>query len=215
MRIVETVRLPGLTPYAPMLQKQRERREAIARSEAANTLYLLEHNPVFTCGRDFHQENLLLAPELLKARGIDVAQTDRGGDVTYHGPGQLVAYPLLNLNEWQCSVGWYLRTLEQVIIDLLAEWNVESYRVESLTGVWVAGAKVAAVGVGIHRWITFHGVAINVHPNLDHFGLIIPCGISDKPVTSLERLLPDCPTMDEVATRFENHFRRVFDCTPS
>lgn len=198
-----------------MLQEQRERREAIARGEAPSTLYLLEHEPVFTCGRDFHQENLLLAPELLKARGIDIAETDRGGDVTYHGPGQLVAYPLLNLNEWQCSVGWYLRTLEQVIIDLLAEWNLEGYRVEGLTGVWVADAKVAAVGVGIHRWTTFHGVAINVHPNLDHFGLIIPCGISDKPVTSLQRLLPVCPTMDEVAARFVFHFHRVFDCAPS
>jgi lipoyl(octanoyl) transferase len=195
-----------------MLQMQREQREAIARGEAPNTLYLLEHEPVFTCGRDFHQENLLLAPELLKARGIEVTETDRGGDVTYHGPGQLVAYPLLNLSEWQCSVGWYLRTLEQVIIDLLAEWNLEGYRVEGLTGVWVAGAKVAAVGVGIHRWITFHGVAINVHPNLDHFGLIIPCGISDKPVTSLERLLPKCPDFDTVAARFEAHFRRVFEC---
>lgn len=207
---LEVIRLPGLCPYAEMLETQRARRDAVAAGDAPNTLYLLEHEPVLTCGRDFHRENLLLPSEQIKALGVALEVTDRGGDITYHGPGQLVAYPILRLSEWKPSVSWYLRSLEQVIINLLAEWGLSGKRVESLTGVWVNGAKVAAIGVGLNRWVTFHGAALNVTPNLSHFGLIIPCGIADKPVTSLEKLLQTAPDMGEVTERFEAHFRRVF-----
>ncbi len=209
-REIEVIHLPGLRSYAEMLETQRARRDAVAAGDAPNTLYLLEHAPVLTCGRDFHRENLLLPVEQIKDLGVAIEMTDRGGDVTYHGPGQLVAYPILRLSEWKPSVSWYLRSLEQVIINLLAEWGLKGKRVEGLTGVWVEGAKVAAIGVGLHRWATFHGAAINVSPNLSHFGLIIPCGIADRPVTSLEKLMPSVPQMTEVAARFEAQFRRVF-----
>lgn len=209
-RTLQTIRLSGLTPYAEAQRMQHERRDAVAAGAAPNTLYLLEHAPVISCGRDFHQENLITPPELLAARGIDLAPTDRGGDVTYHGPGQLVAYPILNLNQWRCSVGWYLRTLEQVIIDMLADWGLRGERVPGLTGVWVEGAKIAAIGVGVHRWVTFHGAAINVTTNLEMFSNIIPCGISDKPVTSLEKHGIQC-TREDAMTNFEYHFRSRFD----
>ena len=209
-REIEIIRLPGLTPYEEMLERQRARRDAVAAGEAPNTLFLLEHPPVLTCGRDFHESNLLLPREVLRQRGIDVVATDRGGDVTYHGPGQLVAYPILRLTDWRPSVSWYLRSLEQAVINLIATWGLDGYRVEGLTGVWVDGAKVAAVGVGLHRWVTFHGTAINVTPNLEHFQTIIPCGIQDRPVTSLACLLESPPSLDTVAAHFTECFKGVF-----
>jgi lipoyl(octanoyl) transferase len=214
MPTIETIRLPGLTPYADMLAMQHARREAVSKGEAPNTLSLLEHPPVFTCGRDFHATNLLHSKDHLATLGIAVEPTDRGGDITYHGPGQLVAYPILDLNQWRCSVGWYLRTLEQVLINLLTEYGLQGERIEGLTGVWVGGAKVAAIGVGLHRWVTCHGIALNITLNLDHFRLIIPCGIPDKPVTSLEKLLPAPPPFEQAAARFEHHFRESFDSAP-
>jgi lipoyl(octanoyl) transferase len=136
---------------------------------------------------------------------------DRGGDVTYHGPGQLVAYPILDLKHWNPSVGWYLRALEQVVIDLVGEYGLVGERLEGFTGVWVGGAKVAAIGVGVHQWVTLHGLALNVNPDMRHWACIIPCGIADKPVISLAELLGSAPPMPEVMDRFEGHFRRVFE----
>jgi lipoyl(octanoyl) transferase len=144
--------------------------------------------------------------------GIDVEDVDRGGDVTYHGPGQLVAYPILNLRKWKCSVSWYLRTLEEVLITTLAEFDLNGERNPGFTGVWVNGAKVAAVGVGIRDWVTYHGISLNVDPNMDHWSLIVPCGIPDKPVTSLRMLCGGAPpSVHEVADVFEDRFRRVFE----
>jgi len=211
-RRLETIRLAGLQPYAAMIEQQLTRHKAVARDEAPNTLYLLEHEPVVTLGREAHTEHLLLTRERYDALGIGVIETGRGGDVTYHGPGQLVAYPLLNLNAWRLSVGWYLRTLEQTVIDLLGDYGLPGERVDGLTGVWVRGAKVAAIGIGLRRWTTFHGVALNVSPDMSHFGTIVPCGISDRPVTSLSMLLGnDTPALDDVARAFERHFRARFE----
>lgn len=205
-------RLPSPIPYPDMLACQRETRAAVAQGDAPNTVYLLEHAAVITLGRDADRAHVLLDDATLAARGVEVVEADRGGDVTYHGPGQLVSYPILNLRHWRCSVGWYLRSLEQVLIDLLAVYGLEGERVEGLTGVWVNGAKVAAVGVGLRDWVTFHGIALNVTTNMDHFEFIVPCGISDKPVTSLAALLGEkCPAMDSVATQYEQCFRRVFE----
>ena len=156
--------------------------------------------------------HLLLDRAGYAAKGIELLETSRGGDVTYHGPGQLVAYPILNLQHWKTSVGWYLRTLEAVIIDVLAEFGLPGERVEGLTGVWVRGAKVAAIGIGVRRWTTFHGIALNVDPNMAHFGVIVPCGIADRPVTSLALLLGAPPPFDEVEAIFEHCFRARFDC---
>lgn len=209
-RQIETVRILELQPYATMLELQLERHQAVATGEAPNTLFLLEHEAVVTLGRDAQRGHLLLTEAAYRDEGIAVYEASRGGDVTYHGPGQLVAYPILNLNAWRPSIGWYLRTLERVLIDLLADFGLRGERIEGLTGVWVGGAKVAAIGVGLRRWTTFHGIALNVDPNMAHFKTIIPCGIADRPVTSLSLLLSDPPSLQACAEGFERHFRRHF-----
>jgi lipoate-protein ligase B len=209
-RSINTIRLPALTAYDDGLALQRERRLAVEAGTAGNALFLLEHEPVLTLGRNFEAKNLLMTVDALMARGITVAQADRGGDVTYHGPGQLVAYPILDLREWKQSIRWYLRSLEQVLINQLAGYGLAGERLDGLTGVWVGGAKVAAIGVGIHNWVTYHGIALNVDPDMSHFALIVPCGIGDKPVTSLQRLLGDTPTMDQIMHDFEFAFQEYF-----
>lgn len=212
-RIV-TIRLPGLIGYAEMLERQRARCREVAEEGADSALYLLEHRPVITLGRNAHAEHLLRTREVLAALGIETIDTDRGGDVTYHGPGQLVAYPILDLNHWRCSVSWYLRALEEAVIRTVSEFGLRGERLEGHTGVWVDGAKVAAIGVGLRKWTTFHGVAINVNPDMDHFSLIVPCGIADKPVTSLGRLLAHPPSMEHAMDTFERCFLDCF-CGPN
>lgn len=214
-RPIEVIRVPGTIGYAEMLATQRARQAEVIAGHAPDTLYLLQHRPAITLGRDAKPAHLLHARDALAHMGIEVLEVDRGGDVTYHGPGQLVAYPILNLNHWRTSVGWYLRTLEQVIIDTLNEFGVQGERLEGFTGVWVDGAKVAAVGVGLRHWVTLHGIALNVDPDMDHFGLIVPCGIADKPVTSLARILPESPAFDRVSALFEGHFLADFADSPA
>lgn len=212
-RTIEVIRLPGHVPYEEALRLQYERRDALEAGHAGNALFLLEHAPVITLGRGAHEENLLFSREELAQRGIAVCPTDRGGDVTYHGPGQLVAYPMIDLNQWNPAIRWYLRMLEDVLIRQLALYGIEGGRMEGFTGVWVNGAKVAAIGVGVHNWITFHGISLNVNPDMEHFRCIIPCGIADKPVTSLTRLLGTPPTMTQVMSDFAETFTQVFECT--
>lgn len=207
---IEIIRLPGLTPYRDAPAMQHQRRAEVEEGRAPHTLYLLQHSPVITLGRKAHAENLLRTEDEFRELGIDVCETDRGGDVTYHGPGQLVAYPILNLNAWRLSISWYLRSLEEVLIRLLARYGIEAGRVEGLTGVWVNGAKIAAIGIGIHHWTTFHGIALNVNPRMEHFACIIPCGISDKPVTSLAKLMKQPPAMEDVMQAFEQEFLELF-----
>ncbi len=213
-RPIEIVRVPGLVGYAEMLATQRARQTEVAAGHAPDTLYLLQHTPTITLGRDAKPAHLLRSRDALAALGINVIEVDRGGDVTYHGPGQLVAYPILDLNHWRTSVGWYLRTLEQVIIDTIAPYGIHGERLEGYTGVWVGGAKVAAIGVGLRHWVTLHGIALNIAPDMAHFGLIIPCGIADKPVTTLAQLLPAAPFFGDVSRRFEEHFVSQFGSTP-
>lgn len=209
-RDIEVLREPEPVPYDIMLPRQMARHREVAEGSCPNTLFLLQHEPVVTLGKETEERNLLLSPEALEARGIAVCPASRGGDVTYHGPGQLVAYPILNLQDWKPSVGWYLRTLESVLIELLADYGLVGTRVDGRTGVWVNDAKVAAIGIGVRRWTTFHGIALNVAPDMEHFNYIVPCGIADKPVTSLAALLEEPPTLESVADRFEVHFRRCF-----
>jgi len=211
-RVVEIIRYPHRMPYSPVYDFQIERRRAIERGEAGNAILIVEHEPVVTLGRNFQPTSLLHSRDQLKLSGVDVVDVDRGGDATYHGPGQLVAYPLLNLNAWTLSIRWYLRALEESIILLLAGYGLEGYRLEGYTGVWVGDAKVAAIGIGLHNWVTFHGIALNVEPDMAHFGLIIPCGIADKPVTTLGALLGSAPPLGEVQDRFIASFSRVFGC---
>ena len=207
---LEVIRFPAPVPYREMLDRQHERRAAVAAGDAPDTLFLLEHLPAITLGRASSPAHVLHSRTQLAAQGIDWVECDRGGDVTYHGPGQLVAYPVLDLRRWQTSVGWYLRSLEAVIIRCLADYGLYGERVSGYTGVWVDGAKVAAIGIGVHQWIAFHGTALNLDPDMAHFGLIVPCGIADKPVTSMRGLLGEAPPMHEAMDRFEAAFRMVF-----
>lgn len=209
-REIETIRLPGHVPYPEAQRLQHARRDAVEKGQAANALFLLEHAPVITLGRRGHRENLLRTPDELAAMGIALCETDRGGDVTYHGPGQLVAYPVLDLRQWQPSISWYLRALEEVIIRLLAAYGLESGRNKGYTGVWAGGSKVAAIGIGIRHWVTFHGAALNIDPDMAHFRLIVPCGIAGKPVASIKNLAGKTPDMKTVMNDFEREFRDYF-----
>ena len=210
-RAIETVRFDRPMDYPAMMAIQREHREAVEKGEAPNALFLLEHTPVITLGRKSDAANVLLSPEELAEKGIALVETDRGGDVTYHGPGQLVAYPVVRLSAWKESYRWYLRSLETVLITLLREYGLSAQRVEGFTGVWVSGTKVAAIGVGVHNWTTYHGIALNVAPDMNHFKLIVPCGIQDKPVGSLAALMSSPPPMARVMDDFEDAFCDYFE----
>ena len=196
--------------YGAALQLQKEL--AAARKEGAVTdqLLLLEHPHVITLGRNGHMANVLAGEEILGRAGISFFPTDRGGDVTYHGPGQLVGYPILDLREWKRDVGAYVRAVEQVLIDTLGEFGIAAGRIPKLTGVWVDGRKIAAIGVHLSRWITSHGFALNVHTDLSYFQYIVPCGLT-RPVTSMAQLGVRA-TLDEVSQVLAVHFGRVFDC---
>ena len=153
-----------------------------------NTLLLLEHSPVYTKGRLSKPEHILLSDEELRQKGIGVYEADRGGQVTFHGPGQLVAYPVVDLREWGGPVK-YVRTLERIIVDSLADFKITAETIDGITGVWVGGAKIAAIGVKISRGVAYHGFAINVTTDLSYYSHIVPCGIADRPVTSMGEVL--------------------------
>ena len=176
----------------------------------ADQLLLLEHPHVITLGRNGRMENLLAGDEVLRRAGIAFHPTDRGGDVTYHGPGQLVGYPIVDLREWSRDVGAYVRALEQAIIDTLVDFGIAAGRIPKLTGVWVGEQKIAAIGVHISRWVTSHGFALNVTTDLSYFQYIVPCGLT-KPVTSMARL-GAAADLQEVSRSLAAHFGRVFDC---
>ena len=178
-----------------------------------DVLLLLEHPHVITIGvkRDARAAHVLAAPEVLAAEGIQVVDTGRGGDVTYHGPGQIVGYPIVDLNPDRRDVHRYVRDLEEVMIRAAADFGVAADRIRGLTGVWVGADKLGAIGVRISRWITSHGFAFNVMTDLTRFGLIVPCGIRDRGVTSLARLLGRSVEMKEVEEALARHFCRVFD----
>lgn len=196
--------------YVQAFQYQREMVEARKRGIVPDQLLFVEHPHTITMGRNGRMQNLLANEEALRRAGIAFHETDRGGDVTYHGPGQLVGYPILDLREWRRDVGAYVRAIEQVVIDTLAEFAIDAQRVPGMTGVWVNGAKIAAIGVHISRWITSHGFALNVRTDLEYFRYIVPCGLT-KPVTSMAQL-GAAAELDEVSERLAAHFGRVFDC---
>ena len=196
--------------YGPALELQQELIAARKQGTAPDHLLLLEHPHVITLGRNGHLENLLASAEIMERAGISYFPTDRGGDVTYHGPGQLVAYPILDLREWHRDVGAFVRAVEQTIIDTLADYGIEAGRIPKLTGVWVDGRKIAAIGVHISRWVTSHGLALNVSTDLSYFQYIVPCGLT-KPVTSMAQLGVRV-TLEEVSRNLAAHFGRIFDC---
>jgi lipoyl(octanoyl) transferase len=198
-RPLEARRL-GVVPYADALGLQHELVERRRRGEVPDQLLLLQHPHVITLGVKVRQDraHIVAAPELLAARGVAVHESGRGGDVTYHGPGQLVGYPILEIDERRRDLHRYVRDIEESLVRALARFGVTAGRVPSLTGVWVGEEKVAAIGVRVSRWITSHGFALNVTTDLEYFRLIVPCGIADRGVTSLARLLGEAPPMDAV-----------------
>jgi lipoyl(octanoyl) transferase len=184
------------------------------RGEIADTLLLLEHEPVFTLGRNARAENVLLSREELEAQGFALFEVGRGGDVTYHGPGQAVGYPILDLQPDRKDVHRYVRDLEEVMIRTCADFGVTAERVKGLTGAWVGHDKIGAIGVRLARWVTSHGFAFNVTTDLAPFGLVVPCGIRDRGVTSLERLLGRSVETEAVMEALATHLLAVFDRYP-
>lgn len=176
-----------------------------------DTLLLLEHPHTYTLGKTADRTNLIGSEEYLEKNGISVFEIDRGGDITYHGPGQIVGYPIIDLNKWKPDTHLYLRNLEEVIIKVLAEYGIESGRKPEYTGVWVKESKIAAIGIRVSRWVTMHGFAFNINTDLELFNGIIPCGIKDKEVTSLSRLLKREIKIDEVKQKLRDQFVLHFD----
>lgn len=178
----------GTVEYHRAWELQLELAAKVHDGAQPNTLLLLEHSPVYTKGRLSKPEHILLSDEELHQKGIGVYEADRGGQVTFHGPGQLVAYPVVDLREWGGPVK-YVRTLERIIVDSLADFKITAETIDGITGVWVDGAKIAAIGVKISRGVAYHGFAINVTTDLSYYSHIVPCGIADRPVTSMAKVL--------------------------
>lgn len=197
----------GLIGYVPACELQLRLASARKANLIPDVLLLCEHPHVITLGRNGHRENLLASEHLLRQMGVEFHATDRGGDITYHGPGQVVGYPILNLAAIRRDVAWYVRQLEEAMISATAEFGIVATRKPGMTGVWVEGMndgapeKLAAIGVHLSRWVTSHGFAYNVSTDLRYFDLIVPCGIPDKRATSLERLLGRAVERQEIAPR--------------
>jgi len=198
----------GRMRWAEAYALQQELGEQRKRGEIRDQLLLVEHPHVITMGRNGHMSNVIAGEDILSRAGIDFHHTNRGGDVTYHGPGQLVGYPILDLNDWKRDVHAYVRAIEEVIIRTIGVYGLTGTRVPGATGVWVDGAKVCAIGVHISRWVTSHGFALNVETDLQYFQYIIPCGLT-LPVTSMRALGVEAG-LDEVKQVLRQQFAQVF-----
>lgn len=214
----------GLISYADAYALQQRLVAARKVGAIEDILLLCEHPHVITLGRNANRANLLASEHVLRQKGVELHETNRGGDVTYHGPGQIVGYPILNLGNIKRDVGWYVRTLEEAMIRASADFGVPAYRVLGKTGIWVqpgaaakeAEEKLAAIGVHISRWVTSHGFAYNVATDLRYFDLIIPCGIAGRKATSLEKLLSRAVSLGEVKPRLTHHLSHLcgLDASP-
>ncbi len=205
------IRRLGLLPYGEALQLQEALVSRRQRGEIDDTLLLLQHTPVVTLGRSANRENVLFSREALQARGVALFETGRGGDVTYHGPGQVIGYPIIDLSPDRRDVHRYVRDLEDVMISTCADYSVAAQRIPGMSGCWVGEGKIGAVGVRIARWVTSHGFAFNVATDLDAFDLIVPCGITDRSVTSLAAELGHEVPVPDVMDRLAADFATVFE----
>jgi lipoate-protein ligase B len=196
----------GRKSYKAVWDLQKEMQQQRIKGDIEDTLILVEHDPVYTLGKNANEDHLLQSRD----ESVDVFNIERGGDITFHGPGQLVGYPILDLSNYKKSVNWYMRTLEQVLIDTLIEFKIIAQRNDGLTGVWVGDEKIAALGVRISRWVTMHGFALNVNPDLSFYDGIIPCGIFDHGVTSMEQLLGETQNNDNVKNMVIEKFNKYF-----
>ena len=196
----------GQKSYKDVWDLQKEMQQQRINGNIEDTLILVEHDPVYTLGKNANEDHLLQNRD----ESVDVFNIERGGDITFHGPGQLVGYPILDLSNYKKSVSWYMRTLEQVLIDTLIEFKITAQQNDGLTGVWVGDEKIAALGVRISRWVTMHGFALNVNPDLSFYDGIIPCGIFDYGVTSMEQLLGETQNNDNVKNMVIEKFNKYF-----
>ncbi len=200
----------GIVPYAPALELQRQLHAQRVAGAIPDTLLLLEHPPVITLGKAFHPEHLRYAREFYAQQGIELHPTDRGGDVTCHNPEQLVGYPIFDIRQHGRDLHRFLRAIEQAIIDALGAFGIEAHREAGYTGVWVGDAKIAAIGIKASQWVSMHGFALNVNNDLRLFQTIVPCGIADRPVTSMEQVLGRPAPMDAVKQQVAQAFEGVF-----
>jgi lipoate-protein ligase B len=196
----------GKRPYEEVWNLQKDMQQKRINKEIDDLLILVEHDPVYTLGKNADVNHLLQSRD----RSIDVFNIERGGDITFHGPGQLVGYPILDLANYNKSVSWYMRSLEQLTIEVLKEFGILANRVEGLTGVWVGDEKIAAQGVRLSRWVSMHGFSLNVNPDLSFYDGIIPCGIFDRGVTSIQQLLGITQKMAKVKSLVIDKFNQIF-----
>jgi lipoyl(octanoyl) transferase len=201
----------GRVDYSEALWLQRQQVALRKAGTIPDTLLLLEHPHVYTLGRNASRDNLLVSKQRLDEIGAQVFETDRGGDITYHGPGQLVGYPIFDLTRHRRDVAWYMRSLEEVFMGVAADFGIQAHRLNGARGVWVGDEKLVAMGVHISRWVTSHGFAFNANTDLRYFDYIIPCGLRDKGVTSLAKLLGKSVDMDKVSECVVNNFGVVLD----
>ena len=208
----------GLISYTEAYALQQRLVAARKSSAIDDVLLICEHPHVITLGRNANRANLLASENVLRQKGVELHASNRGGDITYHGPGQIVGYPIINLDKIKRDVGWYVRTLEEAMIRASADSGVAAFRVPGRTGIWVqVGAgeeKLAAIGVHISRWVTSHGFAYNVSTDLRYFDFIVPCGIADRKATSLEKLLQRRVSQDEVKPRLTHHLAELLSLAP-
>ena len=196
----------GKRSYKEVWNLQKKMQKKRMAGEIDDLLILVEHDPVYTLGKNADVNHLLQSRD----RTIEVFNVERGGDITFHGPGQLVGYPIIDLVNYKKSVSWYMRSLEQLTIEVLSEFEISAKRVKGLTGVWVGDKKIAAQGVRLTRWVTMHGFSINVNTDLSYYNGIIPCGIFDRGVTSIEELLGSTQKMEKIRTLVIDNFNQIF-----
>ena len=196
----------GFKKYKNVLSLQKKLQKQRITGDAQDTLILVEHEPVYTLGKNANRNHLLQSRD----KSVEIHNIERGGDVTFHGPGQLVGYPIIDLRNYKKSVSWYMRTLEEVTIRVLKEFDIKGSRIKGLTGVWVGNKKIAAQGVRISRWVTMHGFSINVCPQLSYYDGIIPCGIFDYDVTSMEECLNKKLSIKKIKNSVSKIFPELF-----
>ncbi len=196
----------GIRSYQEVWDLQKDFQKKRIEKRLDDTLILVEHEPVYTLGKNANKNHLLQSRD----RSVNVFDIERGGDITFHGPGQLVGYPIIDLSHYRRSVSWYMRRLEQLAIDVLKDFGINASRIKGLTGVWVGEEKIAAQGVRISRWVTMHGFSLNVNPDLSFYDGIIPCGIFDHGITSMEELLGSAQDMEDVKAMVVEKFNNLF-----
>jgi len=211
LKIIE----PGLTDFHDIWKLQIKLFNEVAENRSQNYLILTEHKPVITIGKTGSLKNLLTDPAYLFSKGINIVEIDRGGDITFHGPGQLIGYPILDLSQFHKDIHWYLRNLEEVIIQTLRDFGIQGNRITGLTGVWIKKKKICAIGVKITRWVTMHGFALNISTNLDYFKHIVPCGITDHGVTSLFDQTGNNVNQKNVIKSVNYYFGEIFGVRPT